>query len=266
MAAQKKALIFDCDGVLANTEVEGHMVAFNQMWRENGVRWQWNLEQYVEKVKIGGGKERMLSLAQDSAFRAVYAVPADEVEWRAIVSEWQEQKSEIYRAMVRSGVMPPRPGVRRLALEALEAGWSVAICSTSAESSVKAVAEHALGPDIAGRLSGIFAGDVVRAKKPAPDIYRLALEYLEIQPRDCLAIEDSRNGLLAATAAGITCVITYNQFTRDEDFHEAGLVLSGLGEPGGEAIRIAANHTGVVPDGYLSIDDLESILAYAREK
>jgi phosphoglycolate phosphatase-like HAD superfamily hydrolase len=115
-----KVLIFDCDGVLGDTERDGHLVAFNRMWREQGVNWQWSLEQYAEKVKIGGGKERMFSLGRDDDFRAVYDVPASEEEWWETVAAWHKRKSAIYKELIASGAIPGRPGVKRLAEAALD--------------------------------------------------------------------------------------------------------------------------------------------------
>ena len=260
----KKALIFDCDGVLADTERDGHLAAFNQMWRENGVNWQWSVEQYAEKVKIGGGKERMFSLGQDDDFRAVYAVPASEEAWWDIVKGWHKRKSEIYKALIASGSMPGRPGVKRLVEAALVNGWILAVCSTSALASVEAVLRHVMGDELAGKFAGVFAGDMVKAKKPAPDVYNLAAEKLNLTPANCVVVEDSRNGLLAAAAAGMACIVTYNDLTKDEDFSEAAIVLSHLGEPGNEPIIVAQNRTEAKPKGYFSVDDLEKILAYSR--
>ncbi|MGK7875355.1 MAG: HAD-IA family hydrolase [Xenococcaceae cyanobacterium] len=260
----KKALIFDCDGVLADTERDGHLVAFNQMWRENGVNWQWSVDQYAEKVKIGGGKERMFSLGQDDDFRAVYSVPESSEAWWNIVVGWHKRKSEIYKELVASGAMPGRPGVKRLAEAALANGWRLAVCSTSAIASVEAVLRHVMGVELAGQFAGVFAGDMVKAKKPAPDVYNLAVEKLNLDPANCLVVEDSRNGLLAATAAGMTCIVTYSDLTKDEDFSEAAIVVSDLGEPGNESIVIAQNRTDAKPEWYFSVDDLEKVLAYSQ--
>lgn len=256
-----KALLFDCDGVLADTERDGHLVAFNQMWREQGVNWQWTLSQYAEKVKIGGGKERMFSLGQDDDFRAVYPVPESEEEWWSIVAGWHKRKSEIYKELIASGALPGRPGVKRLAEAALAQGWTLAVCSTSALSSVQAVLQHVMGAETASRFAGVFAGDVVKAKKPAPDIYNLAAEKLNLNPSQCVVVEDSRNGLLAAVAAGMTCIITYNGLTANEDFSEAAIVLSCLGDPAGEQAILSANRTEAQPDGLFTIADLEKVLA-----
>lgn len=253
-------LIFDCDGVLADTERDGHLVAFNEMWRENGVDWQWSLEQYAEKVKIGGGKERMFSLGQDDDFRAVYDVPASEDEWWETVLGWHKRKSEIYKELIASGTIPGRPGVKRLAEAALAQGWTLVVCSTSALSSVQAVLEHVMGHETASKFAGVFAGDMVKAKKPAPDVYNLAAERLNLDPADCVVVEDSRNGLLAADAAGMTCVVTFNQLTKDEDFSEAAIVLSSLGDPGVEETEVVQNRTDVNPEGYFTVQDLEGVL------
>ena len=252
-------LIFDCDGVLADTERDGHLVAFNQMWREKGVNWQWSLQQYAEKVKIGGGKERMFSLGKDDDFRAVYDVPPSDEEWWDIVAAWHKRKSEIYKELIASGALPGRPGVKRLAQEALERGWTLVVCSTSALPSVKAVLNHVIGPQLASQFAGVFAGDMVKNKKPSPAIYNLAVDELNLDPAACVVVEDSRNGLLAAVAAGMTCIITVNELTQNEDFDEAAIVLSSLGEPHGEKTNVLQNHTAAQPGAYFSIDDLETI-------
>jgi HAD superfamily hydrolase (TIGR01509 family) len=260
----KKALIFDCDGVLADTERDGHLVAFNRMWREQGVDWQWTVPQYIEKLKIGGGKERMASLARDDAFRAVYHVPASEDEWRNTVAGWHKRKSEIYQELIASGAVPGRPGVKRLAEEALAKDWTLVVCSTSALASVQAVLTHVMGEDTASKFAGVLAGDIVKAKKPAPDIYNLATQKLDLDPANCVVVEDSRNGLLAAKAAGMTCIITVNEITRDEGFSEAAIVLSCLGDPGGERAVVIQNRTAARPAGYFTVNDLEMVWASSK--
>lgn len=251
-----RALIFDCDGVLADTERDGHLVAFNQMWREQGVNWQWSLDQYAVKLKIGGGKERIASLAMDADFQAAYAVPVSEEAWQATVAEWHKRKSEIFKQLVMSGAMPGRPGVRRLTQEAHDKGWTLAVCSTSAAASVQAVLDSVVGKELSGKFAGVFAGDIVKAKKPSPDIYNYAAETLGHTPAACVVVEDSRNGLLAATAAGMKCVITTNGLTEREDFTEATLVVDCLGDPGQPA-RVVANRSAARPSGMVTVADLE---------
>ncbi len=256
-----RALIFDCDGVLADTERDGHLVAFNQMWREQGVNWQWTVDQYAEKLKIGGGKERIASLARDDDFRAAFQVPASDEAWMAIVAGWHKRKSEIFQELVMAGAMPGRPGVKRLTRDALDQGWTLAVCSTSAQASVQAVLDSVVGRDLSSRFAGVFAGDIVKAKKPAPDIYNFAADRLGLAHDHCVVVEDSRNGLQSATAAGMACLITFNALTRNEDFSEAALVVSSLGDPGGEPATVAANRSRARPAGPITVADLDAILA-----
>ena len=258
-----RALIFDCDGVLADTERDGHLVAFNQMWREQGVNWQWTVEQYAVKLKIGGGKERIASLAKDADFRAAYPVPSSDDAWQAIVAAWHKRKSDIFQQLVMSGALPGRPGVRRLAQEAHDHGWTLAVCSTSALASVQAVLDTVMGTELSAKFAGVFAGDVVTAKKPAPDIYNHAADTLGLSHRDCVVVEDSRNGLQAATAAGMRCVVTTNALTEREDFSEAALVVDSLGDPGVPA-RVVVNRSPARPAGMVVVADLEAIVAAER--
>ena len=165
--------------------------------------------------------------------------------------------------MVAAGRLPPRPGIGRVIAEADDAGWALAVASTSAEPSVRAILEQAAGPERAARFA-VLAGDVVERKKPAPDIYLLALERLGTSPAETLVIEDSRNGLLAAAEAGLRCVMTVNGYTEDEDADEAVLVVTSLGDPGGEATRVIANRSAAQPGDYITLADLESCLGRLR--
>ena len=253
------ALIFDCDGVLADTERFGHLPAFNQTFAEFGLPVRWSEEEYAQKLKIGGGKERMASLLTPELVRAA-GLPADPEGQRAAVAAWHARKTAIYTEMVASGAMPGRPGVRRVIGEALDAGWTLAVASTSAEASVRAVLDHVAGAEQAARFAEVLAGDVVPRKKPAPDIYELALERLDVRASEALVVEDSRNGLEAASGAGLRCVITVNGYTADEDFDEAVLVVSSLGDPDGERTRVLADRCRAEPRDWVTLRDLEACL------
>jgi HAD superfamily hydrolase (TIGR01509 family) len=253
------ALIFDCDGVLADTERFGHLPAFNQTFEEFGLPVRWTEGEYGRALRIGGGKERLRSLLTP-AFVAQAGLPMDPQGQAAEIARWHARKTELYVEMVREGRLPPRPGIARIVAEARAAGWVLAVCSTSAEPSVRAILEHAVGAEAATGFL-VLAGDIVPAKKPAPDIYRLALERLGLPPSEIVVIEDSRNGLLAAHAAGLTTVITVNGYTRDEDFSEAALVVSSLGDPGAEHIEVLADRAGIRPGRYLTLSDLAACLA-----
>ncbi|HEY7261334.1 MAG TPA: HAD-IA family hydrolase [Trebonia sp.] len=252
------ALILDCDGVLADTERYGHLVAFNKTFEEFGLPVRWTVADYQEKLRIGGGKERMASLLTPS-FVTRAGLPADAAGQQAAIAAWHRRKTELYLELVASGAVPPRPGVARVVDEALAAGWTVAVASTSAESSVRATLDRAVGTQRAQAVS-VFAGDVVRRKKPAPDIYLLALKSLGLPPDSAVVVEDSRNGLLAAADAGITCVITVNDFTKDEDFSEAALVVSSLGDPDSDRVTVLANRSRATPGAWVTLADLSSLL------
>lgn len=254
----KRALIFDCDGVLGDTERYGHLPAFNQTFREFGLPIQWSEEEYGIKLKIGGGKERMASLLTPEFVRA-NGLPQESAGQKEMLAVWHKRKTEIYKDILRSGRVPGRPGVRRLVAEAAEAGWGLAVASTSAEESVRAVLEIAVGQDLAGRFA-VLAGDMVPAKKPAPDVYLLALERLGLLASQALAVEDSRNGLLAATAAGLRCLVTLSSYTQEEDMSEAALVVSDLGEPDAP-LRVVADPAHVRPGGMITLADATHLLA-----
>ena len=255
----ERGLIFDCDGVLADTELHGHLVAFNQMWNKLGVRWQWSPEQYAEKLRIGGGKERMASLFREPEFQKLFPVPETDEDRTALIARWHKEKTAIYQQIIASGAIPPRSGIKRIAEAALAAGWKVAVASTSARPSVDAVLTHVAGEPTAKQFT-VLAGDVVAAKKPAPDIYLLATEKLGIPPANCVAIEDSRNGLLSADSAGIRVLVTTSWFTKDEDFSEARLVVSALGDPSGERCVVRKNRIGRPVGEYVKLEDVAAVL------
>lgn len=258
-----RALILDCDGVIADTERYGHLPAFNQTFAEFQLPVHWSVDDYKEKLRIGGGKERMVSLLTP-AFVAAAGLPVDPEGQQAAVAAWHRRKTEIYTGLVARGDVPPRPGIARLVGEALDAGWLVAVASTSAEPSVRATLERAVGPETARRVS-VFAGDIVPRKKPAPDIYQLALRELGVAAADAVVIEDSGNGLLAAAGAGLACLVTVNDFTAGEDFGQAALVVTSLGDPPapdreGESAVVLANRSRARPDGWITLADVASLL------
>jgi HAD superfamily hydrolase (TIGR01509 family) len=199
----------------------------------------------------------MASLLTD-VFVREHGLPSDPEGRRELLARWHKRKTAAYTEMVGAGVMPGRPGIARIIDAALAEGWTVAVASTSAEESVRAVLEHAVGEQQAARIQ-IFAGDAVPAKKPDPGIYLLALERTGSDPRDTLAIEDSRNGMLAAVGAGLRCLVTVSSYTLQEDFSEAVLVVSSLGDPD-EPTRVLANRSEARPGDQITLDDLRACL------
>ena len=219
-----KALIFDCDGVLADTERDGHRVAFNKAFAAKGLAIEWDAELYGRLLEVSGGKERMRHYFDQ------YGWPDDVSDRDALIKELHKLKTDFFMQIIESGELPLRPGVARIVDEAIAVNMTLAVCSTSHERAVNLVVEKLLGPQRKARFSAILAGDVVSKKKPDPEIYNLASQRLGIEPSECVVVEDNRNGLLSAKTAGMHCIVTTNGYTENEDFEEADLVVSELGD------------------------------------
>ncbi len=219
-------LIFDVDGTLADTERDGHRVAFNRAFAEAGLAWDWDSALYGQLLAVSGGKERIRHY--QNRWRSDQPFPEGDDGY---VARLHAAKTRIYTELLARGSIPLRPGVRRLLDEARRCGLRLAIATTTTPENVTALLEHALGHGSPGWFEVIAAGDVVRHKKPAPDIYLYAMERMGVAPEECLAFEDSENGLRSSLAAGLATVVTVSDYTRDHDFDGAALVLDGLGEP-----------------------------------
>jgi HAD superfamily hydrolase (TIGR01509 family) len=251
------ALIFDCDGVLADTERDGHLPAFNAAFAEFGLPIEWDADTYHRKLQIGGGKERIAS-----EFTGPQPM-VEPVETADLIRQLHARKTELFTERVDAGLLPGRPGIHRLIAAVLDLGWTVAVASTSAERSVRAVLEHAVGPELAARCH-VFAGDIVAHKKPAPDIYLKVLTDLGLDPAESLVVEDSAIGLRAARAAGLTTIVTISSFTAGEDFTGAALVVSHLGDPD-NPLEVVAAPADVRPVGMVTVSDLEDLSATNQE-
>ncbi|WP_448570618.1 HAD family hydrolase [Trichothermofontia sp.] len=226
-----QALIFDVDGTIAETERDGHRLAFNQAFAEAGLDWHWSVERYGQLLEVAGGKERIQfyldSLPPDRAARP--SIPVEQIP--AWIADLHTAKTRHYRSLLQTGCIPPRPGIFRLLQAARAQGLRLAIATTSAPDNAIALLQTALGPDSPDWFEVIAAGDIVAAKKPAPDVYAYVLKALDLPPQACLAIEDSQQGLEAATQAQLVTVVTCNDYTRHQDFRLARLVLDHLGDP-----------------------------------
>ncbi|MBI3453358.1 MAG: HAD-IA family hydrolase [Rhodospirillales bacterium] len=218
-----RALIFDVDGTLAETE-EAHRRAFNESFRDRRLDWQWDRALYRRLLDVTGGKERirhyMACIAYDPGAGG-----------DALVRDLHLAKNRHYAKLVAAGHVSLRPGIRRVIAQARQTGIRLAIATTTSPESVERLLVAAFGPESPGWFDAIAAGDAVAAKKPAPDVYQLALRQLGLATQECLALEDSENGLRAALAAGLKTVVTVSTYTDGQDFSGAAIVLSDLGEP-----------------------------------
>lgn len=221
MPHEMQALIFDCDGVLVDTERDGHRVAFNRAFAEAGLDTEWSVARYGELLTTGGGKERMRRHFDETGW------PVAGGGRDALIARLHRIKTDAFMALIEAGALDLRPGVARMVDAALAAGLRVAVCSTSNERAVETVVRVLLGPERAARIT-IFAGDVVPRKKPDPAIYTLAATTLNLTPTACVVIEDSHIGLRAARAAGMRCVVTRSTYTHDEDFTGADRIVDDL--------------------------------------
>jgi HAD superfamily hydrolase (TIGR01509 family) len=248
-----EALVFDFDGTIADTE-ETHRQAFNHAFVRFGVGWEWTKPLYRELLRVSGGVERLahfigtLALPETEAARLLACVPAMHAE-----------KTRVYADLVADGRCPLRPGIARIVDEATRDRIALAIASTSSAASVDALLGRHLG---AGRtaFAAIACGDYVGHKKPAPDIYRLALAMLGRRAGECVAFEDSVNGVRAAKRAGLFTVATPSAWTIGEAFEDADLVLPHLGDAGRPLPGPAAALLGA---RWLDIESLRALHARA---
>ncbi len=227
--SQLKALIFDVDGTLAETERDGHRPAFNQAFSDAGLDWHWSEKRYGELLEISGGKERIRAFVQQS--QPNFVLPDGFAELTDFIKHLHASKTQYYKQYAKEGRIPLRPGVERLLNEAREKGVRLAIATTTTPANVQALLENTLGSQSLDWFEVIAAGDMVPHKKPAPDIFEYALAHLQLSPENCLGFEDTNNGLLSATQTGLKTIVTVNDYTRDQDFTKATLVISDFGEP-----------------------------------
>ncbi len=219
-------LIFDVDGTLADTERDGHRVAFNKAFAEAGLEWNWHVALYADLLSVTGGKERI------QFFIHKYLPDFKPKEGLAeFTARLHKRKTHFYLEMLKRGDIPLRTGVKRLLQEAREAGLRLGIATTTTPDNVTYLLRSTLGNDALAWFECIAAGDIVPAKKPAPDIYDYAMQQMGVKPEECLAFEDSDNGLKAALGAGLKTLVTINDYTQAQDFTGALVVLDQLGEP-----------------------------------
>lgn len=252
--AQKRALFFDMDGVIIDTERDGHRVAFNKAFEHFGYDFRWEVERYHSLLQVAGGKERMRHyFNEEGLFQEL--TPSDMTEH---LKKLHARKTEIFLDMLQSGNLPLRPGVKRFMSEAMELNLTICVCTTANERAAAAVTEKMLAEI---EFDHVLAGDVVSKKKPDPEIYLLALEKTGLAPEACIVIEDSAIGVAAARRAGLAVVATTNSYTEREDLQEAAIIVSCLGEPDGERGRLSKAPPDLDYDGVLHVRQVLDCLA-----
>ena len=216
-----KAIIFDVDGTLANTE-EAHRQAFNYAFQQEGLSWDWSVELYTRLLKVTGGKERIRHYVNDFLNEEIA---------QDLVVKLHESKNERYQSLVKQKLIPLRAGIARIIDEAKKANIRIAIATTTSPGNVNNLVTATMGDDALDWFEVIAAADVVPIKKPKPDVYEYVLEKMNLKAQECIALEDSYNGVVAATCINIPTLITVNNYTEHEKFKGAMLVVDQLGDP-----------------------------------
>ena len=249
LMAKIKAVFFDQDGVIIDTERDGHRVAFNQTFKDFGYDFEWDVAYYHELLQVAGGKERMKHHLKTKGFGV--EIPEKEVD--DLIKKMHKHKTAVFVKLIEDGKLPLRPGVKRLMKEVNDAGLLLGICTTSNEKAAQAVVNGLLS-DI--EFEFVLAGDIVSKKKPDPEIYNLALTKSGFSPEECIVIEDSRNGVLAARAAGLNIVATTNVYTASEDLSPANIIVTCLGDADGEKCELKKGGEGMDYEGVLHLSQL----------
>ncbi len=226
-----RAALFDMDGVVIDTERDGHRVSFNMAFKEFGFTDEWSADYYHELLQVGGGKERMKYYWRSHGFSKPTA--ADKID--ALIKEMHERKTAIFIDLIKQGRLPLRPGIHRFMQEAVDAGLRLAVCTTSNEQAARAIVQGPLS-DI--HFDQVLAGDIVKKKKPDPEIYNLALSRLSLKPDEAFAIEDSHNGVLSAKGAGLKVLVTTNEYTEKEDVSAGDIIVTCLGDSPADKCRL----------------------------
>ncbi|MDQ3630947.1 MAG: HAD-IA family hydrolase [Actinomycetota bacterium] len=242
-------MVLDVDGTLVDSERDGHRVAFNRAFEEAGLADRWDVERYGELLAVTGGERRLNAYFQEQG------MPADERQ--PLASSLHRRKTEIFTEMASQGEIKPRPGVPEFLDELAGAGVRLAVATTGSRRWVDPLLERLFGLE---RFEAIIGSEEAPQRKPDPSAHELALKRLWLPAKAAPAVEDSSNGLRAAKAAGLACVIVANDYSREQDFGDADLVLDGFGDSESRASVLADPHR-LEPPGRLDIDTLRRLVA-----
>lgn len=248
-----KAFLFDVDGTLADTEKDGHRIAFNMAFAEKGLNWDWDADLYGQLLAVTGGKERIKYYLE--SFNTDFERPND---FEDFVKQLHALKTKFYVQLMQAGKVPLRPGVESLIKEAKAQGMRMAIVTTTTPANVTALLENTLGKGSEDWFEVIAAGDIVPAKKPAPDIYHWALDKMGVKASEAIAFEDSVNGLLSSNGANIKTIVTVNDYTQNDDFSDAVVVLDQMGDET-HPFKVLSSQIGTLPNAWLNFETVQWI-------
>jgi HAD superfamily hydrolase (TIGR01509 family) len=246
------AVIFDVDGTLVDSERHGHRVAFNMAFEALDLPYRWDEEEYGELLRVIGGQNRLHAYLRDQG------MPDDERD--DLVPRLHKRKTEILSELVDEGRIEVRPGVSRLIRELEGAGCHLAVATTGSRGWVEGLLRQLLE---GVQFDAVVTGDEVENRKPDPEAFTEVLDRLGVKAADAVVVEDSADGLDAAVAAGLACVVVVNGYTEDHDLQAAELVLDGFGEPDAPA-RVLADRVDSGCDGVLDLDVLARVVARGR--
>jgi HAD superfamily hydrolase (TIGR01509 family) len=249
-----KAIFFDQDGVIIDTERDGHRVAFNMTFKEFGFTDEWSVDYYHELLQIAGGKERMKHHLQTKGFSK--PIPPEQVD--DLIKDMHKRKTATFVELIESGKLPLRPGIHRFMKEAMDQGLLLGVCTTSNEQAARAITEKILS-DI--KFDIVLAGDVVSKKKPDPEIYNLALSRTGLKPDEVIIVEDSKNGVVAGKAAGAKVIVTTNSYTEKEDVSGGDIILTCLGDADGEKGKLTKGDPSLKFDGVLHVKQVVDLFS-----
>ncbi len=228
-----RAIIFNVDGTLANTERDGHRPAFNAAFAEMGLPWHWGESFYGTLLVKGGGIERLRFYAEHFD-PATFARP----DFEEFIQRLYEIKTRNYQRLLAAGVIPLRADIGSLICDARTEGVRLAIASSSRLDNIVGLLRANLGPNADAWFDAVVSSDVVKAPKPSPDVYKKVLEQLNLPPRDCLAVENTAQGLMSSISAGVPTVVTMRSYAIEDDYYGARMVLHETDQLSLEKLRL----------------------------